>query len=218
MDEKRTDYLNKIKVLWEEKGRKKDNFVILILLGILLIVIVWPLPDTGGQSASPPEEKTESVLLDSNYDMMSSDNDQTFTQGDDLKGYTAYMENRLEQVLAAMEGAGEVKVMITLKSSEEIIVEKDIPISRASVSEVDAQGGSRFSNDIDTGEETVHYKDANGNEVPYIRQILQPEIEGVLVVTQGGDRITIQENISEAIKALFGIDEHKIKVVKMITE
>jgi phenylpyruvate tautomerase PptA (4-oxalocrotonate tautomerase family) len=36
-------------------------------------------------------------------------------------------------------------------------------------------------------------------------------------VTQGGGSEKIIQHITEAIMALFGVDEHKIKVVKMIS-
>ena len=47
---------------------------------------------------------------------------------------------------------------------------------------------------------------------------LQPVIEGVVVITQGGDRPEVCRNITEAIVALFDIEPNKIKVVKMKSE
>ena len=40
-------------------------------------------------------------------------------------------------------------------------------------------------------------------------------IRGVLVVAQGGGDPVIVQNITEAVMALFGIEAHKIKVMKM---
>ena len=47
---------------------------------------------------------------------------------------------------------------------------------------------------------------------------LQPVVEGVVVVAQGGDRPEVSKNITEAIVALFDIEPHKIKIVKMKSE
>ncbi|MEI3340576.1 MAG: hypothetical protein V8R80_12125 [Eubacterium sp.] len=44
---------------------------------------------------------------------------------------------------------------------------------------------------------------------------MEPEIEGILVVAQGGGNTAVAENISEAAQALFSVEAHKIKVVKM---
>ena len=43
-----------------------------------------------------------------------------------------------------MEGVGKVKVMITLKSSEEKVVEKDSQREENEITEEDSKGGSRF--------------------------------------------------------------------------
>ena len=42
-----------------------------------------------------------------------------------------------------------------------------------------------------------------------------PVIEGVLVAAQGGDNLSVVENISEAAMVLFGVEAHKIKVMKL---
>ena len=51
----------------------------------------------------------------------------------------------------------------------------------------------------------------------YTSQNAYPEVEGVFVVSQGGDDSSVKLAITEAIQALFGIDVHKIKIVKMNT-
>lgn len=51
----------------------------------------------------------------------------------------------------------------------------------------------------------------------YAAQNTYPEVEGVFVVSQGGDNSSVKLAITEAIQALFGIDVHKIKIVKMNT-
>ena len=38
---------------------------------------------------------------------------------------------------------------------------------------------------------------------------------GITVVAQGGGNAVIQKNISDVLEALFHIEAHKIKVVKM---
>ncbi len=55
------------------------------------------------------------------------------------------------------------------------------------------------------------------NSFTYTTQNTYPEVEGVFVVSQGGDNSSVKLAITEAIQALFGIDVHKIKIVKMNT-
>ena len=106
--------------------------------------------------------------------------------------------------------------MITMESSVEKVVEKEQPVSRSNSEEKDAQGGSRSMNEVDTQENTV-YRTIEGNSEPYIVKTLQPRVEGVMVVAQGAGSGTVSKNITEAIQVLFGIEAHKIKVVKMKT-
>ena len=44
---------------------------------------------------------------------------------------------------------------------------------------------------------------------------IYPQIRGVVVVAQGGDDPVIVKQIQEAVMALFHMDAHKIKVLKM---
>ena len=62
---------------------------------------------------------------------------------------------------------------------------------------------------------TVYTVDEEGNEVPFVQKIMVPKVEGVLVLAQGGNNPEIIREMKEAIVALFGIEEHKIKIAKM---
>ncbi len=68
---------------------------------------------------------------------------------------------------------------------------------------------------MDSSGVTVYEKLSDGSNVPYIIKKNTPEIEGVLVVAQGGGNASICVDITSVIQALFGIEAHKIKVVKM---
>ncbi|MFR7444694.1 MAG: hypothetical protein ACLUUO_16185 [Sellimonas intestinalis] len=40
-------------------------------------------------------------------------------------------------------------------------------------------------------------------------------MEGVVVLCEGGDQPVVVQEITEAVEALFSVESHKIKVVKM---
>ena len=44
---------------------------------------------------------------------------------------------------------------------------------------------------------------------------LTPAVEGVVVLCDGGDEPVVVQQITEAVEALFPVESHKIKVVKM---
>ena len=67
----------------------------------------------------------------------------------------------------------------------------------------------------DQEENTVYEKNGSGQEKPYVSETMEPEVSGVLVVAEGGDDPVTVREITEAVQALFGIEAHKIKVMKM---
>lgn len=171
---------------------RKDQWFLFLLVGILLVVIAMPVQkEQGDVGGGVPVEETagqEEAVTD--------------------------MEIRLQNILCQMEGAGRVRVMITQKSSGEKIVEKDIPSSDRDTQEQD-ENGTRSTVERDREEVTVYEKDENGSQTPYVTQELSPQIEGVLVLAEGGDNAVVIKNITDAVMALFNLEAHKIKVMKM---
>ena len=55
---------------------------------------------------------------------------------------------------------------------------------------------------------------AQGTHTPYVRKEVHPQVEGVLVSAAGGDDAVVRKEITEAVQALFGIETHKIKIMK----
>lgn len=51
-----------------------------------------------------------------------------------------------------------------------------------------------------------------------IEQEQVPEVEGVVVIMEGGQDPLLRKHTMEAIQALFGIEAHKIKIMKRIVQ
>ncbi len=207
-----------------ENGGKmrKDQFVICILAGILLMIIAVPGTEKGGEKTNEYRlsDSTSGIIGENSgggEDIFLEEAIET-EKKDETEEYARYMENKLEQAISVMEGAGKVKVMVTVSASKELVVEKDRPVTRSNTVENDSEGGSRNVDEYDNTEETVYSKKSDGSASPYVVKTLQPVVEGVVVVAQGGDRQEVRKNITEAIVALFDIEPHKIKIVKMKSE
>lgn len=194
---------------------KKNNLIIILLFGVLLLVIAIPVKD-GDQGTDGGQSGVRQSGLRS-----SDPGQQTGAGGagqqSDTQDYCTYMEKKLEEALSQMDGAGKVRVIISLRSSEEKIVEKDHPVTRSGTSETDSQGGTREVNSVDSGETTI-YSSGSGVSQPYVVKTMLPEIEGVIVLAQGAGTGNVSRNISDAIQVLFGIEAHRIRVVKMEQE
>lgn len=214
--EKKQDIITKLKT-----SRKigKDQFVIFILAGILLMVIAMPVSETSGSKTEETGLWEKESGFAGETDAPDSDMDYAENIKDkEAESYERYMENKLEQAISVMDGAGKVKVIITVSASKEEVVEKDVPTVTNNTMESDAEGGSRNVNETEAKEETVYVKKSDGSTAPYVKKTLQPLIEGIVVVAQGGDSPKVKKNITEAIVALFDIEPHKIIVVKMKSE
>ena len=179
---------------------RKEQWILLLLVGILIMTAVFP---SGKERESMAGSTTES-------ESQSSPQEEA-----DLEELTWY-EKRLEAILAQMDGAGKVQVMITESVSRESIVEKDQIVQRQMNQDGDDSTNTGKSQQENKEESTVLEKDGQGRETPYVTRTNAPKIEGVLILAQGGDNAVVVKNITEAAMALFGIEAHKIKVIKMI--
>ena len=121
--------------------------------------------------------------------------------------YERQLEERLASILSQVAGAGRVRVMVTLESKGERIVEKDTPETRKTVEETDAAGGSRSTSEQEWGEETVYYEAGSGEKSPYVVKELE--------LAEGGGSPVVRQELLEAVQALFSIEAHKIKIMKL---
>lgn len=186
--------------LQQKKWRqlKKTDWIAIALAGVLLLVVSIP---SGGNEMHLTESKKE-------------DTSQEKTEWEyEKEDYAKYLEHKLEQVLGQMEGVGKVSVMITVADQGENIIEKDRTEHASTVTDTDG-GRMEMTTEKEYGEETV-YEETGGEKMPYVSKEILPEIEGVLIVAEGGDSPRIVSDISDAVKALFQVEAHRIKVVKM---
>lgn len=128
--------------------------------------------------------------------------------------YIRILQKQLEDTLDKVSGVGKVKVMITLEASSEKVTLNDPVYSSDSTTEKDASGGVREQQSIRNEPETV-FEENDNDKSPYVIKELQPEIKGVVVVAEGGDDATVKKEIIEAVMVLFGLESHKIKVMKL---
>lgn len=190
------------------KKLRKDQCLIIILTGVLLCVIALPVkPDN--------KESGISDIRNGKIENHMSDTGENTYSEKITDSYAGYWEEKLEEALRFVEGVGKVRVLITVRESEQKIVEKDGPETYSDTSEKDAAGGSRIAGESRIEKSTVYTTDESGRNVPYVTMTIPPAVEGVVVIAQGAQKQSVQENIIEAIQVLFDIDANKIKIVKM---
>ena len=127
--------------------------------------------------------------------------------------YEADLERRIREILAGVDGVGEVDVMVILKSSEEKILHVDQNSSSSVTEEKTENGTSRIISQQELSESTVM---GSQNQAPIVEKELKPEVAGIVISADGGGSAVIKAEISEAMEALFGLPAHKIKVLKRV--
>lgn len=193
--------MDKKKLSLKEIGAPR--LIILFLTGIFLIFL--SVFDFGKGNEGQAEQTIEPEVKET---ANQNTKDETYSE---IEKYEIRLKNMLEKV----SGAGRVEVMITLKSSSELVVLKDSPYKQSGINEADSGGGTRISNDIEKEDSTVLVKGENGESMPFVTKELSAQIEGVLVIAEGSQNGTVAANIVAAVEALFDVPIHKITVLPM---
>lgn len=182
---------------WKDNLSRKNQLLLIFLVGILLLVVAFRV--------SKKDSKAEKTIQETS----SVRNVQT-----SLENYEEYLEKRLTNALESVDGVGRTEIVITLKSSGQKIVEKDQSINNQSDSNTNEAGITNSSETKSSDGTSIYERQSDGTEIPYVSKELTPEIAGVLVVADGGDNAVVVKNITDAIRALFGVEAHKIKIMK----
>ena len=211
---------------WKQKIRnmKKEDYIVLILIGVLLLIISLPTDrekeargnirisgENSGQEGGKITEAADSAEEKAENEVQILNNNICY----DLDSYVEKLEKRVEEVLSGMEGTGKVQVMITVADTGTEILEKDTEINTTDLEETDNAGGQRKNTENGQREEAIYLRDAEGNEIPYVVQRKLPEVTGVVVVAEGAGNAKVKENIIGAVGVLFNLNEHRIKVIRM---
>lgn len=194
---------------WEQIIEKvqhlgKDRFVLLFLAGLMLVIIAMP--------AGQKEKKEETGQL---ADVKQQEEVKQPAETDTEK-YRERLCMEMEEFLQHIDGVGQAKVYITMHSSEEIIVERNSPYSKRTEEEI-SQERTRTIGETENDSQVVLIEQEDGSQAPIVVKEIVPAVKGVVVAAQGGGNEVVKKEITSLLMALFGIEEHKIRVVKLST-
>ena len=156
---------------WKEALKKYQYVLLVMAVGAALLFL-----PTGGRPAPHTEEpdREEGAVFD-------------------LEAF----EEKLAKTLSQIEGAGQARVVLTLKSGARRILAQDTQRDgdRASASPITVGRGS-------------------GSQEVVTLQTLAPQFQGALVVCPGGDDPGVRLRLVAAVSALTGLGSDKISVCK----
>ncbi len=161
--------LNKLIKVLKE-DKKTALIIFAAILGMLLILL----------SGTPSEKSTE-------------------IKGESKAEDASVWEEKLQKLISEIEGAGRVKVMITLEASDENVFAYNRDESYR-------ENEQKFSSDY------ILIKN-DGEETGLKLKTVYPKVKGVAVVCDGAHNPITKEHIISVISALFDISTKNISVV-----
>lgn len=169
-----------VKKIWEKFG-----FNIFILMGVLGVMLI--------SLSELPKEKTDETA-----------------QAYSADEYRKNMEEDLTRLLSAVNGAGQVQVMITLESGEETVYAWQEKTS----DDVQKQDGESTTQRT-TYENEVVMVSAGSDKQALVEKTMQPAVQGVVVVCRGADDIQVVSDITNAVSVALNVPTNRVCVIKM---
>ena len=186
--------------MFKNKDRPvKFNLILMATLGVILLIFSRSFLNDSESNANSLHNSYEPLHIQE-------------TRG---SSFEENLEKRLISLLSQVEGVGEVDVMISLIHSSEIILAEDVRMEEHTTKEADAEGGTREVISKNTNSQAIILQGPGGLQQPLILREIDPKIEGVIIVAQGGDDIFVKEAIVNAARTVLGVAPHKVQVLKM---
>lgn len=133
--------------------------------------------------------------------------DEVVQQANRSDDYIAQMEKRLSEALAEINGAGRVSVIVSMDDSGEKVLATD----NKNKTEHQTEEKSVFKSS-ESEENTVMTGQGTGQQ-PFVVKEKKPNPTGIVVIAEGAGDESVRYELFEAVKALYGISPHRIKVV-----
>ena len=167
-------------------GKRRLNVLMAIgIIGIVMIGLTTILPKTKSSSS------------------------QTASSSVTAEEFVTETENKLENIIKSIDGAGQCQVMVTLENGVEYVyaTEKDINSDSK-------EGSSNISESNKTNEKIIVVDTEDGSKGLLITEI-QPTVKGVVVVCNGGDQEVVQQRVIDAVTTALGISANRVCVTKL---
>ncbi|WP_159882223.1 stage III sporulation protein AG [Paenibacillus puerhi] len=170
---------------------------LLLMDSFLTVKDVEPL----GTSRASPEDKSSTVFGSSSREQTS------------FREYEEAYQTKLRDMLSQIVGVGEVEVLVTIESTEEIQTERNTKETQQVTNEKDQHGATRHITDVSRSGEVVVYESGGNGKQPLIVKTIKPKIRGVLVVAKGADNLTVKKMMIEAVERGLDVPAHRISIL-----
>lgn len=173
-----------------ENKKTSSNIILALFVGVLLLVL--------GKSFFPKEVATDALPEEA-------------VQSSDLNAEVSHdLEGRMEVLLSQIEGAGQVKVMLTYRTTTERVMAEE-----GKTEESRSEENGKITESLTKESTVVMTESREGTTAPLVLTENAPQVEGVVIVAEGGSNAVVCNALNSAAQALLNVPAHKIAVLKM---
>lgn len=180
-----------------ENKKARTNLFTAFAVGVLLLVM-------GSTFFGTPTKKE-----------MTDTTENLKTEGIEKDTSEVQLEKRLQEIFSKIAGAGQVDVMVTTKCSVQSVVAQEEKSEETSTKEENDHGIAKVTESVKRENTVVLTEDGKGKSTPFILKENVPEIEGIVIVAEGGGDAVVQQNLTAAAQALLHVPAHKVAILKM---
>ena len=189
------------------RNKKLVNLIVWIILGIIVLISMGSCGNRGISNMP---------LIGDTIGDTHSDSGFSTGIGINIIEYRQALERDVSEALSRMEGAGKVRVTISLENTGERVLATDNTMTEERQREgVDAAGRNNYRITHE-GRVVLHGRQNQGT-TPIIVRENTPRISGALIVAEGAGDDRIRFELHQAARAILGAPAHRIKVVTMET-
>lgn len=168
-------------------SKKRTNLIILLAASAVLLILLSDC--SGGAVKKPVSEETSAAQ------------------------YSAQLEERLEQIISSVEGAGQSRVMVTLQNGGEFIYASEDAISTDSSASTDS-GGRQSSGEREEHRSSYIIIDTENGEQALVRTELMPSVSGVVVVCPGAGDPLVEQRIMSVVTTALDISPKRVCITQ----
>lgn len=183
---------------WIQKLAENDVWrkIILILgfAGIAMIFLsgVFQNRDARATNATAQEEPTKTTA----------------------QAYSQQVEKSLTELIGSINGAGSVKVLVTLERNTQYVYATEE--KKTSQNTQDQAANATVKNQANDSRETKYIlvKGADGSQKALAVTEVEPIVKGVVVVCEGGNQPAVQKDIIDAVTTALNLSSARVCVIK----
>jgi len=130
------------------------------------------------------------------------------------QAYSQQVEKSLTELIGSINGAGSVKVLVTLERNTQYVYATEE--KKTSQNTQDQAANATVKNQANDSRETKYIlvKGADGSQQALAVTEVEPIVKGVVVVCEGGNQPAVQKDIIDAVTTALNLSSARVCVIK----